>query len=228
MKIAFIDHYDSFSFNLIDWLRSGPDPLVVERVCHDDRRGLDRVAAAELPLVLSPGPGHPDPSPAVQSLLGEALGHRPVLGVCLGHQILARLAGLAVGRCRAPWHGAARRIRVVDPGGFMARMPSTFRAASYNSLTVADSRGASLVKVSARCETDGEIQALEYGTRGDPGQALGVQFHPESFMSENQEALLGNWKSQVFCYFSKGNRHGRFTPDADAGKSDCPVHSDPA
>src|SRR5688572_30515727 len=98
MRVALIDHYDSFTFNVLDWLAAGTPPLDVRYVAGDDAAALAALASAPCPLVLSPGPRAPADAPATLSLLQALLGKVPILGVCLGHQMLAHAAGAAVVR----------------------------------------------------------------------------------------------------------------------------------
>lgn len=137
----------------------------------------------ELPVLLSPGPN--DPASAWQTIefARRSIGLTPILGICLGHQILGQLAGGVIRRSDSPLHGSARRIRVLAGGGLFKGLSLSFEAGSYNSLVV-DVKDVELVdgwEVSAVCD-GGECQALSFSKPGS-APAFGTQFHPESFLS---------------------------------------------
>lgn len=191
MRLALIDHYDSFTFNVIDWLERDP-AVVCERVSFDDEAGMARLLAAPCPLVLSPGPKRPEDAASTLALLQKLLGNVPILGVCLGHQMLAHLAGARIVPAAAPFHGSTRKILPLTSSGLLAGLPlSGFHAALYNSLVVDEGSLPAPWVVTARCEQN-EVQAI---ARLVPGRApaFGIQFHPESFLSENADLLRTNW-----------------------------------
>ncbi len=191
MQLALIDHYDSFTFNVIDWLERDPD-VTVRRVACDDERGLAALAVERLPLVLSPGPRRPEDAPQTLALVQKLLGKTPILGVCLGHQQLAHLAGAKIVPGKAPFHGSTRLVRpLVTEGLFAGVSPEGFQAATYNSLVVQESSLPLPWRVLARCD-QGEVQAMVRDVAGDAA-AFGIQFHPESFLSENATLLRANW-----------------------------------
>lgn len=191
MRLALIDHYDSFTFNVIDWLERDPG-VTVRRIACDNERGLAELAQDPLPLVLSPGPRRPEDAPQTLALVRNLLGKKPILGVCLGHQQLAYLAGAEIVPAGAPFHGSTRLVLpVASDGLFQGVDPAGFRAATYNSLVVREASLPLPWRVVARCDR-GEVQAM---ARTVPGEApaFGIQFHPESFLSENAALLRGNW-----------------------------------
>ena len=201
MLVVLLDHYDSFSFNVLEWLRAlGLTPHCVP---HDDQAAVAQLRLQPLPLVLSPGPKAPADYPATLDLVRASLGRVPVLGICLGHQMLAHVAGATVIRARAPRHGMTRTILPaagidtgLAPPGWLGHL-APFRAATYHSLVVDPATLpmrqpqlgdlSSGWRIDARCD-EGEVQAI---SRLVPGEApaFGVQFHPESFLSEG---ILGS------------------------------------
>ncbi len=197
MEVVLIDHYDSFSFNVLDWLEQGG--LSVRRVaCDDDAamRALTRADGSSTPLVVSPGPRHPDAYPLTLQVLQRALGRTPILGICLGHQMLGRLSGAAIVPGKAPHHGSVRGISLTRDGTSLTPgAPEAWRAAVYNSLVVDPAALSPDWRVTARCDETGEVMGL---ARVAPGAvAVGWQFHPESFMSEHGQTLLAAWTRSI-------------------------------
>jgi anthranilate synthase/aminodeoxychorismate synthase-like glutamine amidotransferase len=215
MRLALLDHRDSFTLNVRDWLAfggsSGAPEVAVEVVPAEDGDAVAKVLADRLPLVLSPGPKRPQDAPETLAALRAALGRVPVLGVCLGHQLLAYFAGALVVPARSPFHGTTRRIIPVEPRSrlFAASAPS-FRAAVYNSLAIEAATLPAPWRVTAYCEL-GDVAALERDVPGE-APAFGVQFHPESFLSEGASALRESWLAVV----RDDQARGRATAHASA------------
>jgi len=191
--IALIDNYDSFTYNLAQYLGE----LGAEvRVFRNDQISLDEVAAlAPSHVVLSPGPGTPDEAGIMLGLIARLAGSVPLLGVCLGHQAIGQAFGGKVVRAGRVMHGKTSRIRH-DGGGVFAGVPDEFVATRYHSLVVERESLPACLAVTAQSE-DGEIMGLRHR-----GLAVeGVQFHPEALLTEHGHALLQN--------FLKGNETGR-------------------
>lgn len=183
--ILIIDNFDSFVFNLARYVTE----LGAEaRVVRNDAIDAAGVAAlAPQAIILSPGPGGPDE--AGQSLpILRALAHRiPILGVCLGHQCIGAAFGGRVMRAREPMHGRASAIHH-DGSGVFAGLPTPFDAGRYHSLAVELDGQRGPLQVSAR-SAQGEVMGLSH--REWP--LHGVQFHPESILSQHGHALLANF-----------------------------------
>jgi anthranilate synthase/aminodeoxychorismate synthase-like glutamine amidotransferase len=190
MQIGFIDHYDSFSFNVIDWLREPGVEILY--AAYDDADAMRRIATAGCPLVLSPGPGRPEDVGPTLALVKALRGKVPIFGICLGHQILGYLDGAEIKRSTAPFHGSARRILVDHAQGILHDMKPAFTAAVYHSLVVDRDSLPDCWKILAHDDL-GEIQAMEWTPEPPLAPAFGVQFHPESFMSEDATPILLAW-----------------------------------
>jgi anthranilate synthase/aminodeoxychorismate synthase-like glutamine amidotransferase len=191
--IALIDNYDSFTYNLAQYLGE----LGAEvRVFRNDEISADEVAAlAPSHVVLSPGPGTPDDAGITLRLIARLAGSVPLLGVCLGHQAIGQAFGGKVVRAGRVMHGKTSRIRH-DGGGVFAGVPDEFVATRYHSLVVARESLPACLAVTAQSE-DGEIMGLRHR-----GLAVeGVQFHPEALLTEHGHAMLQN--------FLKGSETGR-------------------
>jgi len=188
MEVVLIDHYDSFSFNVLDWLERGG--FQVRRITCDDEAAMSKLAAPGQktpPLVISPGPRHPDTYPMTLALMQRALGQVPMLGICLGHQMMGRLAGAAVVRGKDPFHGTTRPVRFEDG--------SVMPVGVYHSLVVDPLGIKAPWHVTACCQETGDVMGLEY--RGAGAKAIGWQFHPESFLTKESDALLAVYASAM-------------------------------
>jgi len=183
MKLLLIDNYDSFTYNLVQFL--GDLGAVTEVVRNDAttadaalKRGADAV-------ILSPGPCDPDQAGVCLELIGLAAERQvPLLGVCLGHQAIGQKFGGKVVRAPKPMHGKVSAI-VHDGTGVFAGIPSPFNGARYHSLVVEEASLPATLRVNARTE-DGIIMGLAHRTL----PIHGVQFHPESIASEYGHELL--------------------------------------
>ncbi len=184
--ILVIDNYDSFTYNLVQYLRELEHEV---RVVRNDELSLKELGQlAPKGLLISPGPGTPEQAGISLEAI-RYFGERqlPILGVCLGHQALAHHFGAIVERAPRIMHGRTSQIHH-DGKGVFANLPSPFTATRYHSLIVrADSVPAEL-EVSAWTDDD-EVMGLRH--RSLP--LHGVQFHPESFLSEHGHALLSNF-----------------------------------
>jgi anthranilate synthase/aminodeoxychorismate synthase-like glutamine amidotransferase len=185
MRVLVIDNYDSFTFNLVQYLGELGADLVVHRNDQVTLAGIE--AAAPDRLVISPGPGHP----AAAGIIVEAircLGARlPILGVCLGHQAIGLAFGGRVVRAPFPVHGKTSEIEH-DGAGVFRGVASPFEAARYHSLIVAADGCPPDLAVSARTR-DG----LVMGLRHREWPVHGVQFHPESILTGPGRQMLRNF-----------------------------------
>ncbi|HST35629.1 MAG TPA: aminodeoxychorismate/anthranilate synthase component II [Allosphingosinicella sp.] len=184
--ILVLDNYDSFTWNLVHYLREIGAEVRVAR--NDALTAAEAMASGAEAMLISPGPGTPDEagiSPALVAACAEA--RLPLLGVCLGHQAIGRHFGGTVARAARVMHGKTSAI-AHDGSGVFAGLPSPFTATRYHSLTVAAEGLPDGLIVNATAE-DGTVQ----GVRHRDLPMHGVQFHPESIASEHGHALLRNF-----------------------------------
>jgi anthranilate synthase/aminodeoxychorismate synthase-like glutamine amidotransferase len=187
--LLLIDNYDSFVHNLARYFqRLGRDTLVLR----NDAVTVPQVTAlAPEAIVLSPGPGTPSQAGRSLELVREFAGRMPMLGICLGHQILAAAYGAHVVRAREPVHGRSSQIQHVGTGVF-AGLPSPMRVGRYHSLVVQAETLPSPLRPLAHTH-DGTLMALEH--REHP--MVGLQFHPESVLTDHGYELLAAFLRQV-------------------------------
>jgi anthranilate synthase component 2 len=187
--LLMIDNYDSFTFNLVQYFAELGEEV---RVVRNDE--IDIAGIAELKperLVLSPGPCSPAEAGVCIEAIRHFAGQLPMLGVCLGHQAMGAALGGKVVRAQVQMHGKASTIRT-DQSGVFHGLPAQFSVIRYHSLAVERASLPADLVVTATSE-DGEIMGLRH--RGLPLE--GVQFHPESILSEHGHALLKNFLEQV-------------------------------
>ena len=181
-----IDNYDSFTWNLVQYLRELDCEVRVAR--NDALTAEEALASGAAAILLSPGPGTPDEAGISLALVAACAEARlPLLGVCLGQQAIGQYFGGRIVRAPAPVHGKVSAI-AHDGSGVFAGLPSPFAATRYHSLTLSPERVPDALVVNARAP-DGTIQGL----RHESLPIHGVQFHPESIASEHGHALLGNF-----------------------------------
>ena len=183
--ILVIDNYDSFTYNLVQYLGEMVDDITVVR---NDAMTVDALAAlAPERVVISPGPGTPERAGVSVDLLRRLGPTTPILGVCLGHQAIGHAFGGTVDRARRQMHGKTSEIRHGGAGVFEG-LPSPFLATRYHSLAVLPHTVPDDLEVTAWAEDD-EIMGLRH--RRYPVE--GVQFHPESILTAEGKRLLRNF-----------------------------------
>jgi len=183
--LLLLDNYDSFTWNLAQYLGElGADV----RVIRNDAIDLEQVQAlAPSHIVVSPGPCDPDRAGISVPLIRAFAGRVPILGVCLGHQAIGRAFGGRVVHAARVVHGKADLIEH-DGRGVFRGLPARFAAGRYHSLAVEAASLPQCLEVSARTD-DGEIMGLRHRSQ----RVEGVQFHPESVLTEHGRELLANF-----------------------------------
>ncbi len=183
--ILVLDNYDSFTYNLVQYLGELGARM---RVARNDALTVDEVEAlGPEGIVISPGPGNPDGAGISLDLVRRFHARVPILGVCLGHQTIGQAFGGTVARARRQMHGKTSPI-THDGCGVFRGLPPGFEATRYHSLVVLEAGLPADLEISARAD-DGEIMGLRH--RRYPVE--GVQFHPESILTGQGRALLANF-----------------------------------
>ena len=188
--LLMIDNYDSFTYNVVQYLAElGAEVKVVR----NDEITVDDIGRLQPErIVISPGPCTPDEAGISMPAIERFAPHLPVLGICLGHQSLGQVFGAKVVRARRVMHGKTSPIHHSGAGVF-AGLPSPFVATRYHSLVVSRENLPASLEVTAWTQTeDGALDEI-MGLRHRESGAEGVQFHPESVLSEHGHALLGNF-----------------------------------
>ncbi len=182
--LVVIDNYDSFTYNLVQYLGElGAAP----RVFRNDCVTLDEIRALDPShIVISPGPGTPDDGGISNAVIAEFYQTTPILGVCLGHQCIGHVFGGGVGRAPRLMHGKTSRIFHTE-NGLYAYLPSPFEAGRYHSLIV-QSPLPEMLQVTAFTEA-GEVMGIQH----KQFPLVGVQFHPESVLTPHGKQLLKNF-----------------------------------
>jgi len=183
--LLMIDNYDSFTYNLVQYLGELGEDV---RVFRNDEISLEEVAEmGPERIVLSPGPCTPNEAGITLELIGKSAGRIPILGVCLGHQAIGQAFGGNVVRAKRVMHGKTSQIEHSGLGVFRD-LPSGFAATRYHSLVIERESLPPCLEITAQSE-DGEIM----GVRHREYPVEGVQFHPEAILTEHGHQLLKNF-----------------------------------
>ncbi|MET8429618.1 aminodeoxychorismate/anthranilate synthase component II [Nocardia sp. NPDC059091] len=188
MRVLVVDNYDSFVFNLVQYLGQLGVDAEVWRNDDDRLADVDKVVQDYDGVLISPGPGTPDRAGASIALVHAAARHAtPLLGVCLGHQAIGEAFGATVTRAPELLHGKTSEVFHIG-AGVLAGLPDPFIATRYHSLTVLEETMPPELEVLGRTES-GIVMALRH--RDLP--IHGVQFHPESVLTQGGHRMLANW-----------------------------------
>ena len=183
--IVMLDNYDSFTYNLVQYLCELGAEVKVFRNDEVSVPQIERMSPSH--VVISPGPCTPDEAGVSLELIARLAGRVPILGVCLGHQAIGQAFGGRVVRARQVMHGKTSRIRH-DENGIFREIPNDFVATRYHSLVVQRDSLPDCLAVSAESD-DGEIMGLRHRSLA----VEGVQFHPEALLTEHGHRMLQNF-----------------------------------
>ncbi|MEM6262111.1 MAG: aminodeoxychorismate/anthranilate synthase component II [Bacteroidota bacterium] len=184
--IVLIDNYDSFTYNLADVIARH---VLVEVIRHDQISLQEVYNLNPEGIVISPGPGRPEESPLSCELIRTS--EVPILGVCLGHQVIGHMLGGKIVKAAGPMHGITSDILHTGTSVFEG-LPNPLRVMRYHSLVIEPASLPAELYVTAQT-TSGEIMGVAHRSR----PIAGVQFHPESILSEGGEKIVYNWLSQT-------------------------------
>jgi anthranilate synthase component II len=195
-RVALIDNYDSFTFNLVHYLGELGAEVAVWR--NDQISVEETLAGKPDAIVLSPGPCTPNEAGICLDLVRAGSETTPILGVCLGHQTIGQAFGGEIVRAPAPMHGKLSRIEH-NARGIFNGLNGPFRATRYHSLVIERATAPADLEVSAESD-DGLIMAVAHRDR----PVFGVQFHPESIASENGRQILRNFLDLAAAFNARG------------------------
>ena len=184
--ILVIDNYDSFTYNLVQYLGELGAELLVRR--NTEVTADEVVAMKPAKVLISPGPGRPESAGVTLDVIRRLGPSTPILGVCLGHQAIGLAYGGTVCRARVPMHGKTSTV-VHDGKGVFAGITAPFQAGRYHSLIISSEDVPSDLEVAAHTKDDGTIMAVRH--RAHP--VHGVQFHPESVLTAEGRHILRNF-----------------------------------
>lgn len=190
MRILVFDNYDSFTYNLVHLVEKILGSRV--EVFRNDTLPLEKVREYDK-IILSPGPGIPEEAGLLLPLIKEYAASRPILGVCLGHQAIGEAFGGKLVNLSTVYHGVATPVQIIQEKGHPSSrlfegLPDSIEVGRYHSWIVADESFPPELEVTARDENN-FIMALQHRTY----DVQGVQFHPESVLTPDGEAILRNW-----------------------------------
>ncbi len=185
MKILVIDNYDSFTYNLVQYIEEILDEEVTVR--RNDEIDLSEVAEYDT-IILSPGPGLPANAGIMPQLIQQYAATKKILGICLGHQAIAEAFGAKLKNLPKVFHGIKTPISIVEKDVLFEKMDTTIEVGRYHSWVVDKETMPAELNVLAYDE-DGEIQALSHKKY----HVKGLQFHPESIMTKDGKQILANF-----------------------------------
>jgi len=185
--ILMIDNYDSFTYNIVQYcLELGADLKVIR----NDELTVEEIEKLNPEkIIISPGPATPDDAGVCLDVIKHFADEKPIFGICLGHQSIAQVFGGEVIRAENMMHGKTSKIKVIEDTILFDGLPKEFTQTRYHSLTVKQDNLPSCIKVTSRSLDDNEIMSLEIKDK----KIYGVQFHPESIMSEYGYEMINNF-----------------------------------
>lgn len=186
MRVLVIDNYDSFVYNLVQYLGQLGVDCDVRRNNEISVAGVSRLKPAG--VLLSPGPGTPDRAGIMIDLIRKYAGTLPIFGVCLGHQAIGEAFGAVVSQAPELLHGKTSQVTHAG-AGVLEGLPDPFTATRYHSLAIVESTLPDEIEVTGRTVDSGLVMAMRHRTL----PLEGVQFHPESVLTQGGHIMLANW-----------------------------------
>ena len=185
-RILVVDNYDSFVYNIVSYLVQLGADVDVKR---NDEIDIDAALQYD-GILISPGPGTPEDAGMSMELIRAAAGKKPVFGVCLGHQAIAAVYGATVDRAPELLHGKTSEV-MHDGAGVFEGLKQPFTATRYHSLAIVDGTVPDVLEVTARTNS-----GVIMGVKHKQFKVEGVQFHPESVLTEGGYRMLANWLAE--------------------------------
>ncbi|QNF32150.1 aminodeoxychorismate/anthranilate synthase component II [Adhaeribacter swui] len=187
MKILVLDNYDSFTYNLVQLVKKLGYGMNME-VYRNDKISLADVEEYDS-ILLSPGPGVPSEAGIMMDLIKQYAPTKKIMGVCLGHQAIGEAFGASLYNLPEPMHGVATNIKITSKNEPLFRgLPAEFKVCRYHSWVVVPTTMPKELEVTA-LDADGQIMALRHKVHN----VRGVQFHPESILTEHGENMMRSW-----------------------------------
>ena len=185
--ILMIDNYDSFTYNIVQYCRELGADLKIIRNDEMSIREIEELSPEK--IIISPGPASPDEAGVTLEVIRSFADKVPILGICLGHQSIAQVFGGDVVRAENMMHGKTSMMQQTSECALFKELPQEFRATRYHSLIVKKETLPQTIETTAVSTDDEEIMALKIKDK----DIYGVQFHPESIMSEYGHEIIGNF-----------------------------------
>lgn len=185
--VLLIDNYDSFSYNLVQFVGTITEDI---RVIRNDAMTASEIRdLAPTHIILSPGPGYPCDAGVCEDVVRELAGSVPILGVCLGHQAICEVSGATISHAKKLMHGKQSEVEIDSEVRIFHSLPKNIRVARYHSLVADDSTIPDSLTVIARDTENHEVMAVK---RAD-AEVYGVQFHPESILTPEGMTIIRNF-----------------------------------
>jgi len=186
INILIIDNFDSFTYNLVHYIEPLVNKVNIKRTNQVSLLDVENADA----IVISPGPGLPSDYPVLKQIILNYAAHKPILGVCLGQQVIAEALGGKLLNLKEVWHGIARETIVVYDDILYNEIPRRFKSARYHSWVVDEKMLPDELIITSR-DVDGFIMSLTHKVY----PLKSVQFHPESVLTPNGKKMINNWVS---------------------------------
>ena len=185
--ILMIDNYDSFTYNIVQYCKELNADL---RIIRNDEMSIEQIEKLNAEkIIISPGPATPNEAGVCLDVINYFKDKLPILGICLGHQAIAQVFGAEIVKAKNMMHGKTSKIKIANETKIFETLPKEFTQTRYHSLTVKKENIPKNLIITSYSLDDDEIMSLE--VKGKP--IYGVQFHPESIMSEHGHEILNNF-----------------------------------